>query len=866
MIKLLERETPLQELEAALQQAASGEGRVVLVSGEAGIGKTSLVEQFTRQHRSSYRILWGACDSLFTPRPFGPLHDIALQTQGELRATLNSESDRTAIFSACFTELYSQPSIAVLEDIHWADEASLDLIKFLGRRIQRTSSLVILTYRNDELGSRHPLWLLLGDLPRPATNRLLLSPLSKTSVLTLARAAGQAERADDLYATTNGNPFFVSEILAGQNEDMPSTIRDAVLARATRLSHPAHAVLESAAVIGKRVEPWLLSRIVGEEPMNVEECISKGMLQAEGDYYLFRHELARQAVLTTIFPERRLLLHRLTLDALRESTLTNMDLARLANHAEGSKDVSAVLEYAPAAARQASAASSHREANALYELALRFASSLPPADHARMLEAYAVELWFANRLDDSILVLNQAIELWSSLGDRRREGRNLVPVAEASYLAGRKAEAENASRSAIAILEALPPSAELARAYKAQCFIREEDRDCEEAVEWGEKAVALAERFGDQDTLARTYNYMGYAMLILDYQRGEQLFERSLSIGQTANLPFAVGGTLANWGQVLVETYRLTQAEPYLTEGIAYATEHDDHYHLQVMLTFLAQLRLNQGRWREAAEIISRVFENPNTDLYLFTYALYVRARLQVRQGDIAAASILDEALALALQGGAVVRIGYTRASRAEMDWLAGDQTLAVGEAVANYELAVSKAHPWIAGELAFWRWRSGDNFTPPVWIALPYALQITGDWRSAAQEWERRGCPYEQALALMDGDHSAKFRALEIFEQLGARPAAEKLKHQLRLHGARGIPRGPRPTTRQNPFGLTSRELEVLACLAHNSSNQAIARQLNLSTRTVEHHVASILGKMQVSSRHIALDLARKADLLPPE
>jgi len=213
-----------------------------------------------------------------------------------------------------------------------------------------------------------------------------------------------------------------------------------------------------------------------------------------------------------------------------------------------------------------------------------------------------------------------------------------------------------------------------------------------------------------------------------------------------------------------------------------------------------------------------------------------------------------------------MMRLEYARAARAELAWLAGDHNRAIEEARAVYDIAVSKKHPWVAGELAFWRWRAGDSFTPPAWIAKPFTLQMAGDWRAAAKEWEGRGCPYEQALALMDGDGSAQLAALEIFERLGAQPAAEKLKQQMRAAGIRGIPRGPRPATRENPYGLTAREMEVVACLMDGLSNNAIARKLSLSTRTVEHHIASILQKMQVDSRNEAVALTLKENLLPSE
>jgi DNA-binding CsgD family transcriptional regulator/tetratricopeptide (TPR) repeat protein len=865
-MKLLERETPLRKLDAALQGAIAGEGRVALVSGEAGIGKTSLVEQFVLEQRGSVRVLWGTCDSLFTPRPLGPLHDMAMQSKGELLALLNADADRQAIFSTSFAELQNRPTIAVFEDVHWADEATLDLIKFLSRRIRQTSSLVILTYRADELGVGHPLWLLLGDLPSAATLRVHLLPLSEPSVTALASVAGQAERANELFEITSGNPFFVTEILAGEGEGMPATIRDAVLARAVRLSPTARAVLEAAAVIGTRVEPWLLSSIVGAESAHVEECIAGGMLQSQDDHYAFRHELARQTILETIFPERRLALHRMALVALKESRLTRNDLARLANHAVGTKDASAVLEYAPAAARQASAASSHREAISFYELALRFADKLPLNEHARILEAFEFELFFANRGFERMTVLQKAIELRHSIGDRLREGVNLKNLSEAYFEVGRKADAEQASHSAIKILEALPPSPELAKAYQAQCFMRMLTRDYAEAFTWGEKAIALAERFNDTETVARSYNYMGCAMLILDYERGLELMQRSLAIGRKANLPFTIAGTLTNLGWMSVEVYQPIDALRYLDEGIPYATEHDDHYHLHLMQAYRALSRFYQGYWIEAIAIAKPVLQSPYQDNETRTYAFLALGRPYVRSGDPNAWVALDEALALSAETHEIQRLGVARAAKAEASWLAGDDDRAIKEARSAYDMAVSKAHPWITGELAFWRWRAGDDFSPPEWIANPFALQIAGDWREAAEAWEQRGCPYEQAMALMDGDEAGQLAALEIFERLGAQPAAEKLKLKLRAQGMRGIPRGPRPTTRENPFSLTAREMEVLGCLVAGSSNPVIAKKLSLSTRTVEHHIASILQKMQVQSRHEAVVLALNDHLFSPE
>jgi DNA-binding CsgD family transcriptional regulator/tetratricopeptide (TPR) repeat protein len=861
-MQLLERASQLQMLDSALTLAKGGQGCVTLVYGEAGIGKTSLVEHFLNEHKTKWRILQGACDSLFTPRPLGPLHDIAPQTQGNLSALLESESRRTAIFSACLNELQQQATILVIEDVHWADEATIDLLKYLGRRIRQTGSLLLLTYREEEVGVDHPLRLLLGDLASSGNlHRIPLAALTQNAVRSLA--GGRSVDALMLHRLTNGNPFFITEVLAGESGS-PATIRDAILARAARLSVAARGVLEAAAVIGSRMEPWLLSNITGTESGFIEECLARGMLHSQGDYYVFRHELVRQTILESLSPRKRIGFHRQILDVLKAFPETSTDWLRLVNHAEELKDVNAVLEFAPSAARQASATSAHREATRLYELALRFAEALPPAEHARLLEAYILELGFKNRVFDEIPVLHKTIEIWRSLGDRLREGANLASLAEALHLLGRNTESEEVSKAAIAMLEALPPSAELGRAYKGQCYIRMMHRDCAEAVGWGEKAITLAERFADIETVARTYDYLGAATLIFDYERGRALLEKSLALGREANLTFSVAGAFNHLGEVSVEVYQVANADAYLAEGIKHSMERDDDYHLQSMLPSQALTRLYQGRWTEANEIIARALARADLDIEARSYALLALGRLHARQGLSDARSLLDDALQLSMQADSVPHMGWTQAARIEAAWLAdGNVGHVLEETRPIYDLTVSKKHPWLVGELAFWRWRAGEEISSPGWVAKPFSLQMSGDWQAAATEWEKRGCPYEQALALADGDEAAQLKSLDIFERLGALVIAEKLKHKMRAQGAR-IPRGPRPATRENPFGLTPREMELLSCLVEGLSNNAIAKRLSLSPRTVEHHIASILQKMTVGSRNEAVTLALKDKLLP--
>ncbi len=303
-MELLEREQFFGELEAILNQVAAGNGRFVLVSGEAGIGKTSLVERFAAAHKKEVRVFWGACDALFTPRPLGPLYDIARQTQGNLLALLEEQAPRASIFSAALDEMENakRPNITVIEDVHWADEATLDLLKFLGRRINRIKSLVVVTYRDDEVGADHPLRLVLGDLPNRSVARLRLPPLSVAGVNALAESASRS--IENLYAVTGGNPFFVTEALASKESGVPVTVRDAVVSRAARLSSAARAVLELVSVVPAKTEMWLLDDTISPDTVVFDECVSGGILRYEGEAIAFRHELARRAIEDDCPPRR----------------------------------------------------------------------------------------------------------------------------------------------------------------------------------------------------------------------------------------------------------------------------------------------------------------------------------------------------------------------------------------------------------------------------------------------------------------------------------------------------------------------------------------------------------------------------------
>jgi DNA-binding CsgD family transcriptional regulator/tetratricopeptide (TPR) repeat protein len=866
---LLERDQFLTVLEDALRQATEGHGRIALVSGEAGIGKTSLVERFLERHQPALRTLWGGCEALFTPRPLGPLYDIAQQTRTPLRTLLDSEANRATLFGAVLDDLTQvpAPTVVVVEDLHWADEATLDLIKFLARRIQRTSTLLILTYRDEELGRDHPLRLVLGDLPARAVTRLRLPPLSEAAVATLAQKADRP--AHGLYLATGGNPFFVRELLASDAPGVPTSVSDAVLARVARRSPAALCLLELAAVVPTRVEWWVVEGVGAAYSAGLEECLAAGLLHLGGEAVSYRHELARQAVEGALSTARRRVLHAEVLRALLARGVEQASLARLVHHAAAAEDGALVLRFAPAAARQASAQGAHREAVAYYQTALREAGNLDSERRADLLEALSHELYLAGRIRDAVQPCEAALVLWKSLNRQEQVGHDLRRLSRLNWFLGRHAEAEQYGLAAVELLEMLPPSRELAMACANMANLRMVESNIADTKVWGERAIALAERLGDTETLSYALTSVGTIQLEENDERGRAPMERSLALALEHGYEEHVVRAYANLSADSFGRHDYAQAETWIEKGLAYCAEHDlgswGHY----LQGHRSRIRLARGDWDGVEEDATAVLRVTWEDTTNRTPALLVLGQVRARRGDPGAQSALDEARDVAmdatvLRAGAMDNFVCIAAARAEWRWLQGDLAGCVAEANEGLQQALKHPYPWYIGDVAIWLWRGDALHEAPAKAFSPFALQIVGDWRAAANAWERLGCPYEQALALLDGDEAAQRGALAIFERLGAAPAAEIARQRLRAAGVRGLPRGPRPTTRANPQGLTNRQLEVLRLLAEGLRNPEIADRLSTTRKTVEHHVSAVLTKLEARSRAEAVRVAYQLGLIP--
>ncbi|HUP45334.1 MAG TPA: AAA family ATPase [Thermoanaerobaculia bacterium] len=840
-MQLLEREGELAAFERLLRGAGAGRGALVSISGEAGAGKTTLVEEYARRSDPDARVLWSACEALTTPRPLGPLHDLARQVRGDLSEALRSGAHRSVLFATAMDELTRiRPTIVIIEDVHWADDATLDLIKFLGRRIARASMLLLLTWRDSEVEAAHPLRATLADIPVAHLTRIALRPFTKETVARLAAAAGRDDAAT-LFSLTAGNPFYLTEVLVHGQEPVPESVRDAIQARVLRLPPESRRIVELASVVPGHVEEWLLEALASSGEA-VEACCASGILVRGRGALQFRHELARLAIEQNLDTVHRAALHRDVLQALEES----VEPARLAHHAAAAGDADAAFRHSLAAAERAAALRAHRAAAEHYEMALRYGRRIAPRQRADLLERFADEMQIIGRIEEGAEAVRTALEIWKREGDPLRAGRATRISSRYAWLRRRRGEAEALADEAIAMLEALPPGPELAMAYSTRSQLEMLDDNCEAAIAIGNRAIELAERFETREILIHALCNVGAAEMVIGFaDEGRSKLRRSAVLALEDGFDEHACRVWACLISTEAKCRRFEEARTVWEQALPFCAQRDLDPWLHYILGWKAQVLLDFGRWDEAAADAASILARPGASTVFEVVALFVTARLAVRRCASEAKDLLLRSRDVALEMDEVQRLIPYAAARLEHVWLhGGEHDLSDVEQI--YRRAIERPNPWYAGEMAWLLWRVGRVDNPPDICAEPYALAIRGEWRRAAATWEEIGCPWEQALTLFDGDAESRQKGIAILERIGAIEAADLMRRRY------GIPRrrGRSKSRQANAAGVTSRQLDVLTLLAEGLTNAQIAGRLGIASRTVDHHVSSILTTLGASSR----------------
>ena len=856
---LLERDEQLAALAEYAAEARQGDGRLVLIAGEAGVGKSALVEQ-ARLGLPKATWCWGACDGLCTPRPLGPLFDIAGPLGGELLALCRADAPREELFSALLRQV-SRPGelhVLVVEDIHWADEATIDLLRFLGRRIRDVPVLLLATYRDEGLTATHPLRVALGDLAtQRSVRRISLPPLSAGAVAVLAEGSGLDPAA--LYRLTGGNPFYVSQATQAGMSEVPESARDAVLARAARLGDGSRAVLDSAALIGTRVAAGLLASVAGCPPSAIDDLLASGLVVEEGTELRFRHEIARLAVEGAVSAHRRSAIHARILASLREQGCD--DDARMAFYAEAAGDGPAALRHASAAARRAAALASHREAAAQFERALRFSDGADPATAAGLYDGFAYAASLLDRWQEAAGARERALALWREVGDRLREGDTLRWLACSLCSLSRGSEAITTAREAISLLEPLGPTAELAWAYAnlaAMWMVRGEGAD---AVRLARRAQAVAGPMGLTEVLSDALNTEACAVRATGGEWAGPL-RRALAVALAGGHEKEAARAYVNLHACYIADRDWAGAERCYAAGAAFCDDRDITTYSIFMRSERAAALERTGRWDEAVaichDLLSKGGPSPNIRLCPLTRLGTILAR----RGEPGAGECLDEAIESADGSGELPSIVSVRLARAEAFWLDGRQADARREAELADE-AVAGCDGWDRGAVAVWLRRTGSARPPRGPLAAPYRCQLDGDRAGAARRWLDLGCRYEAGLALLGSAEEGPLReALQIFTDLGAMATVRLTRQKMRRLDIRSIPAGPRTATREHPLGLTRREHEVLDLVRAGNTNAEIAGKLFISVKTVDHHVSAVLAKLGAPTRAVAAARAARLDL----
>lgn len=861
-VELVERTRELAVLADCADRALAGEGVVAVVSGESGAGKTALVEQFLADRGGGTRVLAATCDPLATPRPLGPIHDIAGALSAGTRRALEEAEHSYDICDAVFADLGAEPTIFVIDDMHWADQGTVDLLRFVLRRVHRHRLLVIGMSREEEVDTAHPLRTLLADVARSASARLInMQPLSRQAVGELA--ADRGVDIDWLHRITGGNAFFVAEMLDYHEGDLPTSVRDVVLGRTVGLDESAWDLLNLLSCSPEAIPDHLLPSLgVTLDPLR--RLHDAHLIRRTPRGVAFRHDLCRLAVASVLPPGAEPQLHLRMLAAYEADGRT--DPAVMTHHALGAGDQQRIRNAALTAGSIAARSGAHQQAAEFYRTALNFGGDLPASTEAQLLELLAAECYLTDQLDDAIDACRRALRTRELMGAKAElsADHHALSIYE-WYNADRRGADDNAARAA-AVLDGDPTSSNrttliaLGHAFAMQAYLAMQSNDLGRAAAMLKHAKAIAAQTADPALTVRTEIIEGLCAVIAGEAAGR---ESVLTIMRSAprHLDEIYSSGYTNLTYLDVEQRRFADAQELLSFTLPMTVERDLPVCRVWQLGARGRLSLLTGDWDDALADAKTVLDNPTAPLARIWPHLLRGLIMLRRNGE--GMNDLTHAWRLARSYGEPARVLPAAAALAEHAWLTGIPADAIDEWQRLLCQDQTVGLEWARGELAVWLRRLGVQVDTEG-IAGPYRLYLDGDTQGAAGEFERLGTTYEAALALIEtGQEGCVHRGLDTLDRTGAAAVAGKVRLDLRASGMKGVPGRRRHSTLGNPVGLTNRQIEVLRLMEDGLTNAELATRLYLSAKTVDHHVSAILTKLQVDNRRQAVRIGRELGII---
>jgi DNA-binding CsgD family transcriptional regulator len=916
---------------AAYGRAVTGLSQVVLVTGEAGIGKTRLADDLIADLRSDPHrplVLVGESAPLAgAALAYGPF----VAALGDRAPWLLADDNAGDVLTArhrlfvrvlgALTELAArQPVALVLEDLHWADESSRELLALLVVRLREQPVLLVGTLRDSELADDVRRWLAEIE-SRPRVTRLRLGRLADADIASIAAEILPADSASEhlaaIVATAEGNPLYATELaLAGPTTGPPASIAEAILAKAGNLPVPARAIADQVCVADGGMPHDLLAATVTQPEeqllVSVRQAVASGLLIAAGDGYAFPHALIRQALYGALLEGERRRLHRRLAEALASRADASPGSLAQHWHLAGCPDLAAAA--AAAAARQAVSARAYPEALRSYVLALGLRAWLADSGPDLLTDAAQTASWAGDP---------QQAARWAAealaLADKPDRARLLERLGRYRWESGDLMAAVEAAAQAEALTAGEPPSVLRARILAEHATLRmllgEPDAALSlatDAVDVAEQAGALAEQAHGLATLGIVQAQngeldAGLAALRRSFELARQAasaehivraaanhmyllctrgrFAEALAVArsgrqaaQRLGTPTALTSVLDNnTAAVLISTGRWREADDLLSEITGLASGNAARY-LQLQRLELAVGRAESGLAADLAADLGKSTEDPR--LLGPMHACLAEAALG--QSDPAGASweVLSGLAAIEgadLPGEEIRLVAIGARIRADLALLPGPvrpDSVAAGWADAAGDFADRAAAMAEAGggepEIAAYGTQAAAE------CSRQQGTDRRATWRAVAHAWHVADQPHREAYARLReaeaavraGRRDQAARILAACEELARPLPAETVLALARELGRRArlpvVPGQPGPSAASARYDLTDREVEVLARLVHGDSNRQIARALFISDRTAAVHVSRILGKLGVRNRTQAATVGAQLGLTP--